>query len=71
MEPTILIGLLLIILGLANLYRPFIEWFIKFRSETRGVRTEIKETTIMWYKFGGVIAIIAGITILITTIFIR
>lgn len=68
MEPTIPIGLLLIVFGLVNLYRPFIERFIKFRSETRGVKAEITETTIMWYKFGGVIAIIAGITILITTI---
>jgi uncharacterized protein YjeT (DUF2065 family) len=58
---TIIVFLIFIIVGLLSVYRPTLEWMIKFRNSVRGVNTEITETTIIYHRIAGIITLVIGI----------
>lgn len=44
--------------GILSLYKPFIEWSIKFQNKLTGTKTEITPTAIKYRKIMGVLMII-------------
>jgi len=61
----VLFTLVFLVIGILSLYRPFIEWSIKFTNKLRGTKTEITPTAIKWRKIGGIFYIIFAIMVLI------
>ncbi|MDD5625794.1 MAG: hypothetical protein PHG83_01360 [Patescibacteria group bacterium] len=61
----ILLTLVFLVIGILSLYRPFIEWSIKFSNKLSGIKTEITPTAIMWRKITGIIFIIISVMVLI------
>jgi hypothetical protein len=52
---------IVIIIGFLFLYKPFIIWFIGFRNQLRGVKTETTPLTILYTRGVALIVIIVGI----------
>lgn len=61
-------GLILIAIGILNLYSPLIKWLIKAGNVIEGDRTHITKGTIIWSKVVGIIFLIAGILVIILSI---
>ena len=58
---NIIVFLIFIVIGLASIYRPTLEWLIKFGNSLRGVKTEISGLTIIYYRITGTILLIIGV----------
>ena len=54
-----------LVLGILSLYRPFIEWSIKFQNKLLGVSTKITPAAIIYRRIMGVMSIVVSIGALI------
>lgn len=59
-----LFQLIFLVVGILSLYKPFIEWSIKFQNKLTGTKTEITPTAIKYRKIMGVLMIIFTIVFL-------
>lgn len=61
----IFVGVIFVVLGAVNIYRPSLEWLIKVRNGIRGVNTQITNFTIIYHRISGAILLIIGLIFLI------
>lgn len=67
----VLFTLVFLIIGILSLYRPFIEWSIKFTNKLRGTKTEITPIAIKYRKIVGILFIVVAVIVLILLFNIR
>lgn len=49
------LGIIFLLFGVIMLFRPVIEWFIKFNNSMRGVQTKITGGTILFYRIAAIL----------------
>lgn len=59
------IGIIFLLVGFVNLYRPVLEWLIRFGNMVRGTKTEITQGTIIYSRITGVIFTSLGIVFIV------
>jgi hypothetical protein len=57
----ILFGLFVILFGVLQMNKEYIEWIIKVNNSFLGVKTKITKETIYFRKFAGVASILVGL----------
>lgn len=64
----LLFGLFFIILGILSVYKPTAESLMRLRNSLQGTQTKITKASIISSQIGGIVAIVAGIVMMILSI---
>ncbi|OGY07466.1 MAG: hypothetical protein A3D24_01650 [Candidatus Blackburnbacteria bacterium RIFCSPHIGHO2_02_FULL_39_13] len=55
-----ILGVVLFIVGFLLLFRPVIEWSVRFKNSTQGIQTKVSPATIWTYRIIAIIFILIG-----------
>jgi hypothetical protein len=64
-EQMKVIGIIFLLIGVTLLFRPVIEFYIRFNNTVRGVQTKITKGTLLAYRALGVFWIIFSLLLLL------
>ena len=60
-----LVGIIVMLVGILNMYPPFVKALLEFGNTMRGSKSNITKETIKAYQIVGVVILITGVLLLI------